>query len=223
MNKSQRKLKVVDSFYAQVMERWAVNREDAHSYLAAVVGNLGPKAPDLLNLLPLPLAQKARVVIASRTTEKNKAIEVAAQLSLLRSAETTDKELTRRRLLEFHMRKLFGHERIIFIAGLQPQDRHLVGTAEERSAAGTLRKRTILSAKVRSKLKCTATELDRWNADGRLPHLYLRAMRFGKTTPSRCWDPDLIETAIGKVASWRTQDAIKKRFAKYSLSLVAGQ
>jgi len=49
-------------------------------------------------------------------------------------------------------------------------------SAAPRRAAIDLRRDSLLAGKVRAALGCTVAELNRWHADGRLPHLFIRAI-----------------------------------------------
>ena len=58
----------------------------------------------------------------------------------------------------------------------------------------------------RAALGCTQTELDRWDADGRLRHLFVRKLQFERATVCRFWDAASVAEAAEKVAAWRKQD-----------------
>ena len=76
--------------------------------------------------------------------------------------------------LELEEQRKRGLE-IMFLASLDPADRDALATKEERAAAIAMRKLCVMSGHVRQALQCSVTELDRWDADGRLRHLYPEA------------------------------------------------
>lgn len=108
-----------------------------------------------------------------------------------------------------------------FLAGLPPAECDAISTQAERKAAIALRKNGILAGKVKAALKCTQKELDRWSADGRLPHLFVRVLSFEKATPCRFWDADIVDAAVDRVDAWRLQDQIKKTFKRRGLKAAA--
>jgi len=71
---------------------------------------------------------------------------------------------------------------IAILVGLAPADRDRIATAAERRDAVALRKASLLAGKVKAFLGCTKTELDRRDRDDRLPHLYVRALKFERPT-----------------------------------------
>lgn len=92
-----------------------------------------------------------------------------------------------------------------------------VATGPERAVAIVLRKTALMSGDVRKQLGCTLTKLDRWHADGRLPHLFTRKMRFEKATTSRFWSAGRVADATVAVPAWREQDKIRKAYARSGL------
>lgn len=103
-----------------------------------------------------------------------------------------------------------GEARIVFLAGLSPDERDEIATRAERAEAIALRKAALLAGKFRDALGCTATELDRWDADGRLPHLYVRVLPFERKTHCRFWSEAQVAAAVAQVPFWRQQDRVVK-------------
>jgi len=122
----------------------------------------------------------------------------------------------------FKASALTGDSKIIFLAGLSPGDRDEIAHPAERRAAIALRKTGIMASKVRAALACSATELDRWDADGRLPHLYVGMviLRFGKATLCRFWASGAVEAAKLNLSAWREQDSTRKIFSRRGIRAV---
>jgi hypothetical protein len=110
-------------------------------------------------------------------------------------------------------------EAIAFLAGLAPVDRDRLATTEERRAAIALRKTSLLKGKVLAALGCTATELERWHADGRLPHLFVRRLTIGeagKVQECRFWAQEVVTAAQPQTEGWRAQDQVARRRKRQS-------
>lgn len=209
-------MKSVEPLYHPVMQRWAADEADARRYLRQLVlsqpQRLGPDT--FLDRLPLPLAeygrhvrQERRETLARMHRVRDDAAKAAAQAMVERIA-ARDGEIQQA------LRDLTGEARIAYLAGLIPQDRDRVATQDERAAAVALRKTAIMAGAVRKRLGCTATELNRWHGDGRLPHLFIRKISIEKLTDCRFWSAEQVEEAVEAVTIWREQDAIRKRFAR---------
>lgn len=94
-------------------------------------------------------------------------------------------------------------------------------TKPARLYCRTLRVTALWGAKVKERLECTQTELDRWDKDGRLPHAFLRICSpGGKKVLGRKWFDDEVIKACNLVADWREQDAKRKVARKTKLTLV---
>jgi hypothetical protein len=94
-----------------------------------------------------------------------------------------------------------------------------------------MRKLSVMSGRVRQTLQCTVTELDRWDADGRLRHLYTKRVDagWGKHTVCRFWHVLDVERALSLVDVWRAADQAarimrrtKPRTIKADYTTVAG-
>ncbi|MCG5531526.1 hypothetical protein LRD18_11795 [Halorhodospira halochloris] len=90
----------------------------------------------------------------------------------------------------------------------------------ERERVRELRKTAMWGAAVRKRLGCTRTELDRWDADGRLPHGIKRTVPAPKTTPGRKWFAEDVEAAAERVERWRQIDRERKRARRTRLRAV---
>jgi hypothetical protein len=101
---------------------------------------------------------------------------------------------------------------IVFLASLDPAERDKLATKEERAAAIAMRKLSVMSGRVRQTLQCTVTELDRWDADGRLRHLYTRRVDagWGKHTVCRFWHVLDVERAMSLVDVSRATDQAER-------------
>lgn len=83
-----------------------------------------------------------------------------------------------------------------------------------------MRKGGAVTAKVvRERLQCSAVELDRWAADGRLPpdgEIVLAGL-LPKTVHARAWLPATIAAAKAAIDDWRAQDRAKTLFKRRGL------
>jgi hypothetical protein len=67
---------------------------------------------------------------------------------------------------------------------------------------------------------CTKTELNKWVADGRLPHLFRRAAVREKSVECRSWAEDTLEAAKELPSVWRQQDVVCRKTQRTGLRLV---
>lgn len=94
-------------------------------------------------------------------------------------------------------------------------------TPSERVICRDLRAASLRARAVRERLACSVTELDRWDREGRLRHSGLRPCQAGGTTVmGRIWFADDVDAAIRHVATWRAEDAHRKRARRTKLKLV---
>ncbi len=114
-------------------------------------------------------------------------------------------KLPMQRKHELEERRKQGLE-IVFLASLDPAERDKLATKEERAAAIGMRKLSVMSGRVRQTLQCTVTELDRWDADGRLRHTKRVDAGWGKHTVCRFWHVLDVEHAMSLVDVWRASD-----------------
>lgn len=100
-------------------------------------------------------------------------------------------------------------ERIRALARLTGQK--MRGVKAEREAAMAVRRSSLTANAVCRVLDCTQTELDRWDRDGRLPHLFTKRMDFGvKVVQGRMWALEDVEAAVLKTPTWRAEDSEAK-------------
>lgn len=201
------------------MHRWAKDPDGAKFYLGKVVVQEPARAgsDDFLERLPLPLAEhgrQARDAHAAKIARTARDKAVAAETR--QEAEAARKE-ARRLEIQTALAPLSGLTRITALAGLSPEERDRVATGPERTAAIAMRKTALMSGDVRKRLRCTTAELNRWHADGRLPHLFTRKMAFDKATICRFWSADQIAAAVTHLPDWREQDQIRRTFARSGL------
>ena len=78
------------------------------------------------------------------------------------------------------------------------------------------------TSQVREALGCSLPEINRWSADGRLPHLFSRKIQVHRTVTARFWESDRVRATTAQVAVWREQDTIRRRFKRQGLTSIAG-
>ena len=227
MKKKPAKLRIVDRVYARAMQRWSSDREEGVRYLLAAIRALNHASrQELIARLPLPLAHRARHDLAARTQAKQDtrflAEARAHEVKLQTEARGAREEEEQERIGSLLTRKseLADEPLVVFLASLAPRDRDKIATPAERRDAIDLRKASLLAGKVKALLGCTTTELNRWDADGRLPHLDVRVMLFQRATPCRCWSEAQVASALTKTAVWREQDRTRKIFGRRGLRVV---
>lgn len=80
-------------------------------------------------------------------------------------------------------------------------------TPEQQQRCRALRKDSLYASATQEALGCTRAELDRWDADGRLPHAFTRILSIhGKNVRARKWLRETIERARAHVPDWRERD-----------------
>lgn len=98
-----------------------------------------------------------------------------------------------------------------FLASLDIEIRDLISTRDERSSALIIRKSALTRSAVVEKLKCTVSELNKWESAGLLPHLFTKKIKMDKSVNARCWALVDVEYAKTQVDSWRELYQIKKK------------
>jgi len=224
MKKKQAKLPIVDRLYARAIQRWSSDREEGVRYLLSAIDALDHATRQrLIARLPLPLAQRVREGLAARTRKKQDAQFLAAARAHDAKLETearAAREMERMASLLTKKSGLADEPLVTFLAGLAPADRDKIATPAERRDAVALRRASLLAGKVKALLGCTATELDRWDADGRLPHVYVRVLQFRRATACRFWSEAQVTSAVTKIAIWREQDRTRKIFRRRGLRVL---
>lgn len=80
-------------------------------------------------------------------------------------------------------------------------------TPEQQQRCRALRKDSLYASAAQEALGCTRAELDRWDADGRLPHAFTRILSIhGKNVRARKWLRETIERAREHTPTWREHD-----------------
>jgi hypothetical protein len=97
-----------------------------------------------------------------------------------------------------------------FLASLPPSVRDQIATKDERTAAVALRKASVMKSKALAFIGCTATELDRWDADGRCSHAYKCVNPvYASKAPARRWLKADLDRALENRDVWRVVDKAK--------------
>lgn len=220
------KLPFGERIYLRAMHRWGTgNISESVRYFLAASSSMPPHLREvIISRLPLPFAQAVRLADdeADRIKRARKAAEEAEQ-EVRKQAAREQAIVEAERIEALRQKKLSlksEHERTVFLAGLTPSDRDTIATSTERREAIIMRKSTILAGEVKTILGCTQRELDRWNADGRLPHLFMRRIQLARTTNCRFWSVEQVYAATELVPAWREQDADKKRYGRRGLHTV---
>jgi hypothetical protein len=189
----------------------AYKRGDGSRYTKAVLATSTPEDAEVI-IARLPpsvaremheyLAQKAKVRLA-RAREKQEKAKVLLALA----KEEQQKAKVNRASLRVSLRLARANgTATTYLASLSPSERNAIATKEERAAAIELRKTAIMTGATCAALGCSRRELDRWDADGRLPHLFTKRIRFEKLTTCRFWALADVERAKQYVDAWRQQD-----------------
>ena len=213
--------KFADKIINRALARW--NRPghgDAVRYLVASLGQIGPDVQcAILTRLPpaiteplAPYLQKAKNKRLQRAAEAQAAIDARAAAAERAAAHVAKLKADYAQFRD--MSDIIGDNALVgFLAGLPPKERNSVAAPAERRAAIALRKRCVMTGAVRKALGCTLAELNRWDADGRLPHVFKRVIHYERATECRFWSSEMIGRATDLVADWREQDK-KRRVAK---------
>lgn len=207
------------------MRRWYRDHRDAEVYIAGIVCGLKPAAAeDLLRRLPLPLAHSGRQKLTAWRQARQQGQSDSKETSARSEAKAAAQKRAERARLAKIAEALTAADddgRIRILAGLSPADRDALGSPKERRAAIALRKAGLMTSAVMTRLDCTRTELNRWDSDGRLPHLYTRRLPLPKSTECRFWAEADIDRARELIADWRHRDSIVKTHRRRGLRIVA--
>jgi hypothetical protein len=213
-----------DPIFERVMCRWAKDPDGAKLYLGKVVVQEPARAGSdaFLSRLPLPLAEHGRQARDAHAAKVARTARDKVEADEAREQAEVARKLARLREIQTALAPLSGLTRITALAGLTTEERDRVATGPERTAAIAMRKTALMSGDVRKRLRCTTAELNRWHADGRLPHLFTRKMAFEKATLCRLWSAEQITEAEAHLPAWREQDRIRKTFARTGLKPTKG-
>jgi hypothetical protein len=198
-----------DPIFERLMHRWSHDPEAAKVYFGKVVVSEPERAgcECFLVLLPPALAEHGRQALANHMAEvTRKAQKKAASAEFRRNRDDARKKAHD---AEIHatIARLSGIARIRYLASLDIEARERFATRLERNTAIAMRRSALTSEKVRKHLGCTKTELNRWDADGRLPHLFSRKTSSADSTICRLWSQEQVAAAVDQVDTWREGDA----------------
>jgi hypothetical protein len=82
---------------------------------------------------------------------------------------------------------------IRLLASLAPPVRDKLATREEKKLVIALRKAAMMTARACAFVGCTKTELNKWDADGRLPDLFRRVIMRKRSIECRISAEDALE------------------------------
>lgn len=208
-----------DPIFKRVMRLWTIDPDKAKLYLGKVVVQEPERAGSeaFLNQLPIPLAEHGRKIGDVHAAKVLRTARDKAEAAEARQQAENARKQARLRKLQTSLALLSGLARITALAGLTSEERDRIATGPERTAAIAMRKTALRSDDVRRQLQCTSSELNRWDSDGRLPHLFIKKTTFEKTTNCRFWSAEQIAEAVAYLPAWREQDRIRKTFARTNL------
>lgn len=198
-----------DPIFERLMHRWSRDPEAAKVYFGKVVVSEPERAgcEHFLARLPPALAEHGRQALANHMAKvTRKAQEKAASTEFRRNRDNARKRAHDAEIQATVVR-LSGTARIQYLAGLDIEARERFATRLERNAAIAMRRSALASDKVRKHLGCTNAELNRWDADGRLPHLFSRKTGLADSTICRFWSQEQVAAAVDQTGTWRERDA----------------
>ncbi len=213
--------------YERAMRRWNTDHTEAERYLLSAAMCLSPQQCEaMFEHLPTQLVDAFRDWLATKATKAAKRAwkrqlrnnpdarkereEQAKRMWEAASALLQEQETSRLAALCAEKDALVDGDRLLFLARLNSLDRNKIATASERHATIQLRKACIWPSKTMELLGCTEKELNRWDADGRLPHRFKRPLYKQRLIMARVWHINDIANAASKVSAWRQQDAMKQ-------------
>ncbi|WP_174502149.1 hypothetical protein [Acidiphilium sp. C61] len=213
--------------YERAMWRWNTDHTEAERYLRSAAMCLSPlQCETMFEHLPPQLVDTFRDWLATKATKAAKRAwkrqlrndpdarkereEQAKRIREAAAAQWQEKESSRLAALCAEKDALFDGDRLLFLARLMASDRNKIATESERHATIQLRKACIWPSKTMELLGCTEKELNRWDADGRLPHRFKRPLYRHRLFLARVWHINDVANAASKVSEWRQQDAMKQ-------------
>lgn len=197
-----------DPIFERLMQRWNRDPEAAKVYISNVVVSEPERAGNehFLARLPTALAEHGRQALATHKAEvARKAQEKAAAAKFRRNRDDARKQAHDAEI-QTTVARLSGIARIQYLASLDIEARETFATPLERNAAIAMRRSALESDKVRKRLRCTTAELNRWDADGRLPHLFSRKTGLADRAICRLWSQEQVAAAVDQIDVWREAD-----------------
>lgn len=210
-----------------MLSLWKSNQEAAKQYLTGlVISNYIPLSS--VGDIPLPLHEHVRKAeIAHREFQAKQALDSAraakeyAEKTAPVVALAAAKAKAEQEEMVATVERLHGMDRLIFLAGLPPADRDRLATASERREVITLREDCVLTSAARQLLGCTLGEINRWEADGRLPCLYFKRIQTGwGSVEARFWNRSQLAIVQDQLETWREQDRTRRRFKRMGMKVV---
>jgi hypothetical protein len=203
-------------------EETAIQHEEAIKRRAAEVAYLYGEESEEARKRAIALFRELRPLWQTRF-ETDMSPETLAAWKALRETASAERQrkiedarAERRRKFERALALLLavGYSKAIAAAGsgLRMEEMDGLLSPEERAQCLEIRKNALFAEKVRAILGCTRTELDRWDADGRLPHRFTTAIDVsGKHVHARRWLLPEVEAARARIGRWRKRDEAAKR------------
>lgn len=198
-----------DPIFERLIQRWSRDPEAAKVYFGKVVVSEPERAgcEHFLARLPPALAEHGRQALANHMAKvTRKAQEKAASAEFRRNRDNARKRAHDAEI-QATVARLSGIARIRYLASLDIEARERFATRLERNTAIAMRRAALESDKVRKHLGCTNTELNRWDGDGRLPHLFSRKTGLADSTICRFWSQEQVAAAVDQIDTWRERDA----------------
>jgi len=216
------KLPIPQRIHHRAMARWPTQPEWA---LECLVADLEGSRLSVSQLapLPLPLAEGARRVQAALAQLRAiRRVEAHQQAQRWVEQATVQASLEEQRQadLRVDLAECAPQGRARFLASLDPMDRDAIGEKADRRTAVELRKASAMAGQACAAVSCTRTELDRWDEDGRLPHLFIKRVHIHRMVDCRFWNLGELAAAKEQLEAWREQDRVRKRFKRVGLKPV---
>jgi hypothetical protein len=213
--RAPRRMKHTQRYTDRIMKRYRDDGlEVAVRYGCDLFGCQPAYCKAILDSLPLPLRvgiEKARTVaVEIRKTKNEQAQRAAAEAAEQDRQQQLEKERAAKKLLDDLDGARASGAAIRLLASLAPPVRDELATREEKKLVIALRKTAMMTARACAFVGCTKTELNKWDADGRLPHLFTRVIMRKKSVECRFWAEDTLEAAKELLSVWRQQDVVRK-------------
>jgi hypothetical protein len=165
------------------------------------------------------IEQKARLLSrsmdASSITKKRDAVEASKQAAEYAALKKTSI------LRDYETAKSKGLD-IRWGASLAVTERTEYFNKDEIKSIIEIRKVGLSTYSARQYIGCTLAEINRWDAEGLLPHAFKKRIQAGgKMTDTRFWLAADLDVAMPHIESWRTSHSLKKSFKRKKSPLKA--
>jgi hypothetical protein len=223
--------KITDKMRQSLANAIIAHNEKGVEVAASMLLEIHPDTASLERMTPYaPLPIREAIGLAK------KALEARREENRKRKAEiqeAQDEHLDKKRqlyndeLIEIN-RKLEAYRKqshikaVRFLAGLPPIERDNLATDDERRKAIDMRKDSLPTSRACEAIGCTKTELNRWDEEGKLPHLYQKKISIpgAKATMARYWNLKDIDHARAKISEWREEWSNRKSMRRTKKKLV---